>query len=113
MNYIYSNRVNPDLVIPDIRIPALHFREQICIVGSVTYYCPVYPDLLFRIILILIFNINSIPNKFEGIMDIVDILISKTKIDGSFPDAQFFYNGYSKPHRNDRTLRGGGLPSFL
>ena len=40
-------------------------------------------------------NINSIPNKFEGIVDIVatriDIfLISETKIDGSFPDAQFF-----------------------
>ena len=44
-------------------------------------------------------NINSIPNKFEGIMAIVatriDIfLISETKIDGSLPDAQFFYNGY-------------------
>ena len=39
-------------------------------------------------------NINSIPNKFEGIMDLVakvlDIfLISETKIDNSFPDAQF------------------------
>ena len=59
-------------------------------------------------------NINSRHNKFEGIMAIVatriDIfLISETKIDGSFPDAQFFYNGYIKPHRRDRILGGGGL----
>ena len=25
---VQSNRVNPDLVNPDIRIPVLHFREQ-------------------------------------------------------------------------------------
>ena len=59
-------------------------------------------------------NINSIPNKFEGIMELVkenlDIfLISEIKIDSSFPDAQFFSQGYSKPHRKDRCLGGGGL----
>ena len=58
-------------------------------------------------------NINSIPNKFEGIMDLVkenlDIfLISETKIDISFPDAQFCCYGYSTPHRRDRKLGGGG-----
>ena len=58
-------------------------------------------------------NINSIPKKFDGIMDIVgkklDIfLISETKIDPSFPDAQFFYDGYSIPYRKDRSLGGGG-----
>ena len=54
-------------------------------------------------------NINSIPNKFEGIMDLVKenvdmFLISETKIDSSFPDAQFLCQGYSKPHRKDRCL---------
>ena len=54
-------------------------------------------------------NINSIPNKFEGIMDLVakhlDIfLISETKIDGSFPDSQFCY---AAPQRKDRALGGG------
>ena len=44
-----SNCLNPGIVNPDIRIPALNFREQTCIVGSVTYYCPVYPDLLLRL----------------------------------------------------------------
>ena len=63
-------------------------------------------------------NINSIPNKFEEIMDLVakdlDIfLISETKIDSSFPDAQFFYSGYAKPHRKDRNLGGGGLLMYV
>ena len=64
-------------------------------------------------------NINSIPNKFNGIMEIVkkqlDIfLISETKIDESFPDAQFNCNGYAKPHRKDRILgAGGGLLLYV
>ena len=58
-------------------------------------------------------NINSIPNKFTGIMELVkenlDIfLISETKIDNSFPDAQFCCDGYSVPHRRDRETGGGG-----
>ena len=58
-------------------------------------------------------NINSIPNKFDGIMNMVEgnldiFLISETKINNSFPDAQFFYEGYSQPHRRDRCLGGGG-----
>ena len=64
-------------------------------------------------------NINSIPNKFDGIMSIaknnLDVfLISETKIDSSFPDAQFYFQGYSKPHRKDRTLGpGGGLLMYI
>ena len=63
-------------------------------------------------------NINSIPNKFESIMEIVannlDIfLISETKIDDSFPDVQFCFNGYSKPHRKDRALGAGGLLMYV
>ena len=58
-------------------------------------------------------NINSIPNKFDGIMDMVrpnlDIfLISETKIDNTFPNAQFVCSGYSNPHRRDRCVGGGG-----
>ena len=62
-------------------------------------------------------NINSLPNK-SGIMDIVAndlniFLISETKIDSSFPDAQFSYKGFTKPHRKDRTLGGGGLLMYV
>ena len=54
-------------------------------------------------------NINSIPNKFEGIMDLVakilDIfLILETNIDNSFPDAQLSYKGYPKPQERQNTL---------
>ena len=63
-------------------------------------------------------NINSIPNKFDGIMDMtkhnLDIfLISETKIDDSFPDAQFFCKGYSPPYRRDRSLGAGGLLLYV
>ena len=64
-------------------------------------------------------NINSIPNKFDGIMDLVKnnldvFLVSETKIDCSFPDAQFYSRGYSKPHRRDRHFgAGGGLLMYI
>ena len=63
-------------------------------------------------------NINSIPNKFDGIMKLVaknlDVfLISETKIDDSFPEAQFLYNGYSLPHRRDRAFGAGGLLLYV
>ena len=40
-------------------------------------------------------------------------LISETKIDSSFPDAQFSHEGYSKPHRKDRSLGGGCLLMYV
>ena len=47
-------------------------------------------------------NINSICYEFEDLkffrMNNVDILlIGETKLDSSFPDAQFFIEGYNKP----------------
>ena len=62
-------------------------------------------------------NINSLPNKL-GIMDMVAndlgiFLISKTKIDCSFPDAQFLYKGFSNPYRKDRTLGERGLLMYV
>ena len=63
-------------------------------------------------------NINSICNKFDGIMSFVkgnlDIfLVSETKIDESFPKAQFLCEGYSPPYRRDRCLGGGGLLMYV
>ena len=63
-------------------------------------------------------NINSIQNKFDGIMNMVEgnldiFLISETQINNSFPDAQFFHEGYSHPHRRDRCLGGGGGGGLL
>ena len=53
-------------------------------------------------------NINSIRNKMgslrEVVMENVDILaIAETKIDESFPTAQFFLVGYHSPYRLDKS----------
>ena len=52
-------------------------------------------------------NINSIRNKFEALKFIIDnnidiFLISETKLDDSFPSAQFLVKGFSVPYRFDR-----------
>ena len=44
----------------------------------------------------------------------VDVfLISETKIDDSFPNAQFHKHEYSNPNRRDRTADGGGLLLYI
>ena len=59
-------------------------------------------------------NINLLPNKFEKLKDIVmqhiDILVlTETKLDDTFPTAQFLVNGFSEPYRLDRNRKGEGL----
>ena len=49
-------------------------------------------------------NINSIRNKFGQVADLVKgkidvLMISESKIDHSFPDSQFFLNGYSTQYK--------------
>ena len=55
-------------------------------------------------------NINSIRNKFDNI-DI--LMISVTEVDDSFPDGQFFLDGFGKPFRLDRNRNGGGIMLFI
>ena len=47
-------------------------------------------------------NINSFPNKFEQlkyiVMQHINILVlTETKLDDTFPTAQFLVNGFSEP----------------
>ena len=63
-------------------------------------------------------NVNSIRNKFENLMTMIqgniDILfISETKIDDTFPTSQFTIEGYLKPIRLDRNEYGGGIMLFI
>ena len=63
-------------------------------------------------------NINSIRNKFDNLKLIieenVDILcVAETKIDKSFPTAQFNWLGYHKPYRLDISGRQGGLLIYI
>ena len=63
-------------------------------------------------------NINSIRNKFDSLIYMrdknVDIfLISETKLDDSFPSAQFKIEGFTTPYRYDRNDKGGGLLLYI
>ena len=63
-------------------------------------------------------NINSLRNKFEllteMVRDKVDLrMISETKLDSSFPNAQFYLKSYSKPYRLDRNSKGGGIILYV
>ena len=52
-------------------------------------------------------NINSIKNKFDSLIYMLDknvgiFLISETKMDDSFPSAQFKIEGFTTPYRYDK-----------
>ena len=65
-------------------------------------------------------NINSLRNKFDSLVQMLHnnldiLLISETKIDSSFPTAQFQIEGYTT-YSLDRNANGGGMediPSTL
>ena len=63
-------------------------------------------------------NINSIRNKFDTLKYIVEnnidiLILSETKLDDSFPLAQFRLHGFSSPYRFDRNSRGGGILMYI
>ena len=63
-------------------------------------------------------NINSIRNKFEPLVRLIDnsidvLMVSETKLDNSFPDSQFLIEGFSTPYRLDRTAKGGGILLYV
>ena len=63
-------------------------------------------------------NINSLRNKFESLQHIINknidiLLISETKIDSSFPSAQFHLEGYATPYRLGRNANGGGILLYI
>ena len=63
-------------------------------------------------------KINSLRNKFDlltfQIKDNIDILmITETKLNGSFAIAQFFINGFSIPFRLDRDRNRGGVLLYI
>ena len=63
-------------------------------------------------------NINSLAGKFDQLKLLIgkniDILIiTETKIDSSFPNAQFIINEFSMPFRLDRNRFGGGVLIYV
>ena len=63
-------------------------------------------------------NINSLPNKFDQLREIVlkyvDVLvITETKLGDTFQTSQFLVTGFSVPYRLDRDRNGGGIMIFI
>ena len=63
-------------------------------------------------------NINSIRNKFDMLSDIMNnkldiLIVLETKLDSSFPDAQFKITGFTGPYRLDRDCNGGGVMIYV
>ena len=63
-------------------------------------------------------NINSLKYKLEALKLIINrnldiILLSETKLDDSFPSAQFMLKNFSIPYRPDRNSNGGGLLLYV
>ena len=63
-------------------------------------------------------NINSIRNKFNSLVDIINnntdiLIISETKLDPSFPNGQFHIHGFAEPYRFDRNGNGGGILLYI
>ena len=61
---------------------------------------------------------NSIRSKFENLQEFlkqnVDVLaVADTKIDASFPSAQFFLGGYHSPYRLDISCKSSGLLVYV
>ena len=62
-------------------------------------------------------NVNSLRNKFESIQEMLAknldvLLLTETKLDESFPSAQFSVQGF-KTIRKDRNKDGGGLLLYI
>ena len=63
-------------------------------------------------------NINSLRNKHFALVELLrgnlDVLvITETKLDGTFPEKQFYIPGYKKPFRKDRNKNGGGVMIYV
>ena len=62
--------------------------------------------------------INSIRNKFNSLVDIINnnidiLMITETKQGPSFPNGQFHIHGFSEPYRFDRNGNGGGILLYI
>ena len=63
-------------------------------------------------------NINSLRNKFDSLINIINnnidiLMVSETKLDPSFPTGQFHIHGFSEPYRFDRNSSSGGILLYI
>ena len=58
-------------------------------------------------------NVNLFEIRFETSDKFLEIVLSETKIDESFPSAQFNIHDYKTRNRRDSDKHGGGLIEFV
>ena len=63
-------------------------------------------------------NINSLRNKFDVFSEEVNgsiyiLMVAETKLDDSFPEAQFLIEGFHSPFKFDRNINGGGIMLYV
>ena len=63
-------------------------------------------------------NINSLPNKFNQLKELVlkyadTLILTETKLDDSFPNSQFLVDGFSEPFRIDKNRSGGVVMIYV
>ena len=63
-------------------------------------------------------NINSIRNKFDSLVNIINnnidiLMISETKLHPSFATGQFHIHGFSEPYRLDGNGNSGGRLLYI
>ena len=59
-------------------------------------------------------NIQFVSGTLNKDINYIDVLVlTETKIDDSFPTAQFLVRGFSKPYRLDRNSNGGGVMIYV
>ena len=68
-------------------------------------------------IIIASLNVNSIRNKFDQLSSVIQgnvdlLVVNETKVDSTFPTAQFTMEGYTT-YRLDRDKNGGGIMIFI
>ena len=92
-------------------------REEVCTKDAKTLISEYRAKNCDKVVIATL-NLNSLPNKFSSLAEIIsnniDILvIEETKIDESFPEGQFLIPGYKKPYRKDRNRNGGGIIVYV
>ena len=63
-------------------------------------------------------SINSLTNKFDQLQEIIlkyigILVITETKLDDTFPNAQFLVPEFSKPFDLDRNRKEDGITSYV
>ena len=69
-------------------------------------------------VIVGLLNVNSIASKFDAIKAIIpgsiDVMVfCETKLDDSYPTAQFVIDGFKKPFRLDRNSNGGEILIYV